>query len=368
MITSALFVLGLVLLLAGGEVLIRGATRLAAMASVPPVIIGLTVVAFSTSAPELAVAVQAAIGGHGDLVVGNVVGSNIANVLLIIGLAAAIAPLYVSQKLIRVDVPLMVGVSVGVWWMALDGRLSTLEGVLLVAGIIAYGTLAVRASRTTARPVRDQYAEAYGEPGALGRGAWPATLLLVALGIAGLVVGAHWLVGGATAAARALGVSELVIGLTIVAVGTSLPELTTSVMAALKGERDIAAGNAIGSNIFNLLLVLGLTALATPGGVPVSRAAAAFDLPVMVAASVACLPIFFFGHRISRWEGTLFVAYYAAYIAYLLLDSTWHQALGVYSAAMTWFVLPLSGVTLFVVWYRMARDPDQVRAGEAPTE
>jgi cation:H+ antiporter len=343
-ITSALFVLGLVLLLAGGEVLIRGATRLAAMASVPPVIIGLTVVAFSTSAPELAVAVQAAIGGHGDLVVGNVVGSNIANVLLIIGLA------------------------VGVWWMALDGRLSTLEGVLLVAGIIAYGTLAVRASRTTARPVRDQYAEAYGEPGALGRGAWPATLLLVALGIAGLVVGAHWLVGGATAAARALGVSELVIGLTIVAVGTSLPELTTSVMAALKGERDIAAGNAIGSNIFNLLLVLGLTALATPGGVPVSRAAAAFDLPVMVAASVACLPIFFFGHRISRWEGTLFVAYYAAYIAYLLLDSTWHQALGVYSAAMTWFVLPLSGVTLFVVWYRMARDPDQVRAGEAPTE
>ena len=348
-----LFVLGLALLLAGGEVLVRGATRLSAAAGIPPVIVGLTVVAFSTSAPELAVTTQAALGGQSDLVMGNVVGSNVANILLILGLSAAIAPLLVTQRLIRLDVPLMVGVSIGTWLLVLDGHLSRLEGALLVAGIVTYIALAIRASRKTAAVVERQYAEAYGHT----RHEALTALLLVGGGLAALVVGAGWLVDGASAAARALGVSELVIGLTIVAVGTSLPELTASLVATYKGERDIAAGNVIGSNLFNLLFVLGVTALVAPHGVPIAPAAITFDLPVMVAASIACLPIFFVGHRISRWEGTLFVAYYAAYIAYLVIAATRQPWLATFSWAMTWFVIPLSLVTLLLVWYRTVRTP-----------
>lgn len=365
MTTGFLFLLGLALLLVGGELLVRGATRLAAAAGIPPVIVGLTIVAFATSAPELAVSVQAAFSGEADLVVGNVVGSNIANLLLILGLSAAIAPLVVAQKLVRVDVPLMVGVSALVGWMALDGRINRVEGALLFAGLIAYNLAAIRASRATRPAVEAQYEAFYGEAEAVaerGRSPWLGSLSLLGLGIAGLILGARWLVDGATTAARALGVSELIIGLTIVAVGTSLPELVTSVLAAIRGERDIAAGNVIGSNIFNLLSVLGFTALLAPQGVPVPAAAIAFDLPVMLAASIACLPIFFVGNRISRWEGVLFLMYYAVYVAYLLLEAVERDAITTFRSAVLWFVIPLSVITLLLIWYRQIRERDRTPA------
>jgi cation:H+ antiporter len=170
-----------------------------------------------------------------------------------------------------------------------------------------------------------------------------------------LVSGAQWLVEGAVAIARLLGVSELIIGLTIVAVGTSLPELATSVVAAIRRERDIAVGNAIGSNIFNILSVLGLTALVAPNGVAVSPAALNFDLPVMIAVAVACLPVFFNSYRIERWEGVMFLGYYVAYTAYLALAATEHEALPLFSSVMLWFVIPLTAVTLLVVTVRTLR-------------
>jgi K+-dependent Na+/Ca+ exchanger-like protein len=240
---------GLVLLVAGAEVLVRGAAKLAAHFGIPPLIIGLTVVAFGTSAPETAVSVQAAFNGSGDLAIGNVIGSNIANVLLILGITALVAPLLVSRQLIRLDVPIMIGASLVTYALALDGSLSRLDGALLFAGIIAYTSFLIISSRKSKAPAADEFSVEYGPEAA------PkpyATLLNLALIIAGLVLlvsGSNFLVTGAVSLARALGLSELVIGLTVIAIGTSLPELATSVMAAFKGERDIAVGNIVGSNI-----------------------------------------------------------------------------------------------------------------------
>jgi cation:H+ antiporter len=178
---------------------------------------------------------------------------------------------------------------------------------------------------------------------------------LVIAGLALLVIGSNWLVNGAVALARALGVSELILGLTIIAIGTSLPELATSIIAGLRGARDIAVGNIIGSNIFNILAGLGLTALIAPGGAQVSQAALRFDIPVMIAAAVACLPIFYIGHRISRWEGGLFFGYYIAYTIYLILTATRHHAASQFRIVMLWFVIPLTVVTLLIFVYRTAR-------------
>ncbi|MCS7056613.1 MAG: calcium/sodium antiporter [Thermoflexales bacterium] len=350
-----LLVLGLGFLFAGGELLIRGAARLGTAIGISPLIVGLTIVAFTTSAPELAVSLQAAAVGQADLVIGNVVGSNISNVLLILGLSALIAPLVVRQRLIRLDVPIMIGVSILVNLLALDGHVSRLEGALLFSLLLVYLALAVWLSGEESRAIREEYASEFGEaqPGAAQR--WPLYLLAVAAGLGLLLQGANWLVEGAVALARWLGVSELIIGLTIVAVGTSLPEMATSLIAAARGERDIAVGNVVGSNIFNLLSVLGLTATVAPDGVAVASAALAFDLPVMIAVAVACLPVFFNGYRIERWEGALFVAFYVAYIAYLVLAAVQHDALPLFSNVMLWFVIPLAAITLLVVTVRALR-------------
>jgi cation:H+ antiporter len=182
-----------------------------------------------------------------------------------------------------------------------------------------------------------------------------AACILIGLGL--LVIGARWLVDGAVALAKALGVSELVIGLTIVAAGTSLPEVATSILAALRGERDIAVGNVVGSNIYNILAILGLSAIVTPGGITVAPAAVSFDIPVMIAVTLACLPIFVTGHLIARWEGFLFVGYYVAYALYLVLASLEHDALPLFSATMMAYVLPLTAVTLLVLYVRAARRP-----------
>jgi cation:H+ antiporter len=352
--TAALLVIGLALLVAGAEALVRGASRLARAAGVSPLVVGLTVVALGTSSPEIAVSLGAALGGEADIAVGNVVGSNIFNILVVLGLSAVVAPLIVAGRLVRLDVPIMIGVAVGFFALALDGRLGRVDGLLLAAGAAGYGVLTVRRSPKEADLVRAEYDRALGAR-PRGRWRWVVDLGFVVVGVWMLAVGARWLVGGAVAVAEAVGVSTLVIGLTIVAGGTSLPEVATSVVAAFRGERDIAVGNVVGSNILNLLLVAGLAAAVAGDGVSVAPAVRRFDLPVMVAASVACLPIFFTGHCIARWEGLLFLAYYAAYSAYLILDAADHDALPAFSAVMEGFVIPLTAVTLALLAYRAWR-------------
>ncbi|MBS7458470.1 calcium/sodium antiporter [Coralloluteibacterium stylophorae] len=352
--TALLLIAGLVLLLVGAEALVRGASRLAAATGLSQLVIGLTVVAFGTSAPELAVGLDAAWRGSVDVAIGNVVGSNITNVLLILGLSALVAPLVVSRQLVRLDVPVMIACSLAVLALAWNGRIGRVEGIVLALAAVAYVILQIRASRRAGEdapvPAPDAGATAVRGP----RG-WIGNGLLVLGGLALLVLGARWMVGAAVTVAEALGLSELVIGLTVIAVGTSLPEIATSLLATLRGQRDLAVGNVVGSNILNLLAVLGLTAAFAPDGLPVGRATVHFDLPVMIATAVACLPIFFTGHCIRRWEGALFLGYYVVYVAYLLLQATQHDALPAFSGTMLYFVLPLTAVTLAVTLSRSLR-------------
>lgn len=337
---------GLAALIAGGELLLRGASRLAAAMKISPVVIGLTVVAFGTSSPELAVSMQSAFADNTDLALGNAVGSNICNVLLILGISALVAPLAVSSRLIRWDVPLMIGASLLLLLFGLDGRISRVDGLVLFGGLLAYIYWSVRQSRRESRKVKAEFALELPAPTSV-----VATLMLVGFVIAGLILlglGARWLVSGAVLVALRLGVSELIIGLTVVAVGTSLPEVVASVMAAWCGERDIAVGNVVGSNLFNVLCVLGLTSAVAPEGIEVSRAALRFDIPVMIAAAVACLPVFFTGNAITRWEGGLFLAYYVAYTTYLILAATQATITRSFGSIMVGFVIPLTVITLSI--------------------
>jgi cation:H+ antiporter len=345
---------GLAVLVAGGEALVRGASALAALLRVSPLVIGLTVVAFGTSAPELAVSVQAAYGGNGDLAAGNLVGSNIANVLLILGLSALIAPLVVASKLVRIDVPLVIGASVLFLLLGMDGVIGRWDGALLFFLLLAYIAWSIREGRSESQEIQEELSGGGHKSGAPPR-PFAFQALLILAGLVLLVSGARWLVGGAVDIARLLGISELVIGLTIVAVGTSLPELVTSILAAVRGERELAVGNVVGSNLFNILGVLGLASLVSPTGIPVSPAALALDIPIMIAAAVACLPIFLTGHHIARWEGALFFFYYIAYLAYLVLDATQHAGSEGFALVMTTFVIPLTILTLGICTLRALR-------------
>ncbi|MHB0765194.1 calcium/sodium antiporter [Stutzerimonas sp. NM35] len=350
LMTFVYLLAGLVLLVAGAEVLVRGAAKLAAQFGISPLVIGLTVVAFGTSAPETAVSVQAALNGSGDIAIGNVVGSNIANVLLILGLTALVAPLVVSRQLIRLDVPIMIGASLVTFGLAWDGELSRIDGTILFSAVVIYTLfLVISSRRENAADADDEFAKEFGldEPAKPHAGLINAGLVIAGLVL--LVVGSNFLVEGAVALARALGLSELVIGLTVIAIGTSLPELATSIMAALRGERDIAVGNIVGSNIFNLLCVLGLASLVSPQAIAVSSNALAFDFPVMIAVAVACLPIFFAGYTINRWEGLLFLAYYIAYTLYLVMSSTGRPFAETFGDAILGYALPLTAITLIVI-------------------
>lgn len=342
--TLYLFFAGLGLLYLGGEFLVRGAASLARGLGISRLVVGLTVVAFATSAPELAVSLRAALAGQGDLAIGNVVGSNISNILLILGSSALAGPLIVARQVVRIEVPTMIATAGLAYAMSLDGTVSRAEGLAMFGMLIAYITRSIRMSRSE-EPVR---------PLQIRKQPFQ-DLFFIVVGVAMLVTGAQWLVNGAVALARMFGLSELVIGLTIIAVGTSLPELATSIIAGRRGEREIAVGNIVGSNIFNLLAVLGITAAVTPGGIPVPAAALSFDFPVMLAASVACLPIIMHRHEIARWKGAIFLGYYIAYIVYLLLNAAGHEALPYYSGVMLWFVIPLTVVTILTVLVRELR-------------
>jgi cation:H+ antiporter len=361
--TLLMFFAGLALLVLGANLLVRGASKLALSFGISPLVVGLTVVAFGTSAPELAVSVGAVLNGQTDIALGNVVGSNVFNVLFILGASALITPLFVDGQLIRQEVPIMIGVSLLLLLLSLDGRLGLSDGALLFGLMIAYTVYVIVQSRKQTRAAEAEYASEF-EPAAPG--GWdsrlPVQIALIAAGLAGLVLGSEWLVGAAIEFAKALGVSELVIGLTIVAAGTSMPEVATSVTAAIKGERDIAVGNVIGSNTFNILGCLGLSSLVSgTAGLGVPGAVMGFDIWVMLAVALACLPVFMTGREIARWEGFLFIAYYGAYVLYLILAAQQHAALPAFSSAMLSFVIPLTVVTLVVLVIR--RPP---RSGASP--
>lgn len=347
---------GFILLVIGAEVLVRGAARLAARFGISPLIIGLTVVAFGTSAPEMAVSTQSAFVGQGDIAIGNVIGSNIFNVLFILGLSALITPLIVSRQLVRLDVPLMIAAGFLAWLLALDGSYSRLDGFILFACIIFYTGYLVFSSLKAwkagqALEIDDEYSTQINP----NRFASLINAAYILVGLVLLVTGSNFLVSGAVDLAKALGLSELVIGLTIIAIGTSLPELATSLIAAWKGERDIAVGNIVGSNIFNLLAVLGLAGLVSPEKITVASSAIAFDFPVMLAVMIACLPIFFAGYRINRWEGALFLGYYIAYTAYLIMQSNGDAFATTFANAMLGYALPLTAITIFVIAARAWR-------------
>lgn len=355
--TIVLLLGGFVLLIAGAEALVRGASKIAAAVGIPSLIIGLTVVAFGTSSPELAVSIMSSFSGNVDIAVGNVVGSNIFNILFLLGLTALIVPLIVAQQLLWLDVPLMIGVSVLMLLLGLDGKIGKIDGAVLFTLLIAYNVFLIRQSKKEKSTlVKTEYELKYVDGKEWGTKQWVVNLVMIIIGLAMLVLGSRWLVQSATEIAKSLGVSDLIIGLTVVAAGTSLPEVATSLIASLRGERDIAVGNAIGSSIFNILAVLGISALVAPGGVPVSEAAIRFDIPIMIAAAIACLPIFFTGHRIVRWEGGVFFGYYIAYTIYLILSSTKHSALLIFDTAMLWFVMPLTVLTIIVTVVRAFRN------------
>lgn len=352
--TLVLFIAGFGLLVVGGELLIRGSSRLASALGLSPLIIGLTIVAFGTGAPELSVSLMASMKGQADVALGNVVGSNIFNVLVILGASAMVAPLTVAQRLIRWDVPIMIAVSLAVIPLSFNRVIGGFEGALLVLGLAGYTFFVIRSSKRESAAINEEYRQKY-KSGSDGRRHLIAHAILVLAGLGLLVLGTRWFVDGAVAMARYFGVSELVIGLTIVATGTSLPEIFTSIIATRRGELDIAVGNVVGSNIFNILGVLGFSALFTPQGVGVAPAAINFDIPVMIAVMFACLPIFFTGHRIDRWEGLVFLLYYAAYAAFLVLDARDHDALPVFSRIMLWFVIPITVLTLGIGVRRYAK-------------
>jgi cation:H+ antiporter len=345
---------GLTLLIVGGELLVRGASQLAATMRISPLVIGLTVVAFGTSSPELAVSVQSALGGNADIALGNVVGSNIFNILFILGLSALIVPLRVSAQLIRLDVPVMVAASALVLIFALDGRIGRIDGVLLFGGLVTYTYWCITRGRRESDEVQAEFKREISQPKA-GLAATVVQLGLIGSGLILLGVGTKGLVGGAVTVAIHLQVSQLIIGLTIVSVGTSLPEVVTSIMAAWRGERDIAVGNVVGSNLFNVLGVLGLSSIISPSGIGVSSTALYFDIPVMIAAAVACLPIFFTGNVIARWEGGLFFFYYLVYTTHLLLEAIRYESHRTVLEGMVVFVIPLTILTLLITVYRTAR-------------
>ena len=334
---------GLALLIIGGEALVRGASTIALQAGISPLVVGLIIVSAATSAPELAVSVGAVLNGEPDLAVGNVIGSNIANILLILGIAAVLSPLVIKKQLIKFDIPIMLGLSLLLLLVSLDGVLSFFDGALLLGVLAIHAVASVSIGKTDTKD--HQIGSTPELPNGKPISVWLAVVLVLS-GIGILVAGSQLLVVGAVNIATALGVSSLVIGLTVVAVGTSLPELATSIIAIRRGETDMAVGNIVGSNIFNIGMVLGIPAMIFGAGIPIANAVIAIDLPLMLAASAALLPIAFTGLVVARWEGAAFFALYIAYTAYLVLDSTGHDAAVGFNGVMLGFVLPLLAITL----------------------
>ena len=348
-LTVVYLVVGLVLLVGGAEILIKGASKLAATIGISPLIIGLTVVAFGTSAPELAVSLNASLHGQADIALGNVIGSNICNILLILGISALIAPLVVAQQLVKLDVPIMIGVSALTLFFGLDGRIDRSDGVILFLGGLAYTLfLLYQSRRETDVAIQAEYAKFGDHTRSFREASLNGGLFLG--GAVLLVIGSQLMVNSAVAIAEFLGASPLIVSLTVIALGTSLPELATSVMASIRGERDIAVGNIIGSNIFNILVVLGLSSAVSTTGVGIPQSAMSFDLPIMLAVAVMCLPICFTGNEVSRREGLLLLLYYLLYIGYLVSHATDPDS--IWADSISYVVIPLTALILGLLSWR----------------
>lgn len=351
--------LGLFVLVAGAELLVRGAVSLAELARISPLVIGLTVVAFGTSAPELAVSSISSLKGDSAIALGNVVGSNIFNVLLILGVSALIVPLSVSSQLVKLDVPIMIVASIAVAIAAANGSISRFEGVIFLLCAVVYTAWLIRTGRKEIANDESEPTDSAAEkPIAASRLVTVSVNIgLILGGLVLLVWGAKLLVDSATAIARGFGVSDMVIGLTIVAAGTSLPELATSIVAALKGQRDIAVGNVVGSNVFNLLVVLSTAAVLSSSGVPVPQSVFSFDVAFMVGVAVLCWPIFFTQAVVSRWEGALMLVLYVVYTGLLIASSVQLSWAPTGKSALVFAALPLViAVVVVIAWLQRQRN------------
>lgn len=349
--TIVLFILGLVGLIAGAELFLKAVDHFGLKWGVSPLIMGLTVVAFATGAPELAISVKAAFSGSADLVLGNIIGSNIANILLILGITAVISPLNITRRVVSIDVPIVIVASAAVYIMALDGGLSTIDGVILLLGFVAYSYFTfVQIKKNTGDGEVEEVFQYEMSPDELARGAYfyVQNIGLLLIGLVLIVLGSNWMVDSAVTIARILGLSELVIGLTIVSIGTSLPEVATSLSAARKGKADIAVANVMGSNLYNMLLTLGLTLVIAPNILAVSEDAITLDLPFMVAVSIACIPIFIAGFNLTRMDGSIFLIYYTTYLTYLVLDALGSPIVEAMQTIMMFAVIPAT--ILYMIW------------------
>lgn len=339
MLITVQLVIGFGLLIAGAELLVRGAERISVLFGLSPLLVGMTVVAYGTSAPELAINISAIyeVPPRSGLVVGNIVGSNIANILLVLGLTAIVMPLVVPRRLVLTTLPFMLLTCCSVYVVGFDGLISPMEGTAMFVTALLYSIVLFYRERHESKPHAETKAEAARSViRPLGLNA-----LLLVVGLALLIYGANLLVEACMDIAKLLHVSELVIGLSIVAVGTSLPELATSIVACLKGKRDLAVGNIVGSNIFNILLVLGLCAGLSPDGIVVEAHALEFDIILMIVVAAACLPIFASNFKIDRWEGVLLLAYYIAYIVYLYLSYANEVTATLIERPLLYWVIPL---------------------------
>jgi len=343
--TIPLFILGLIILIIGANVLVCGASRLAASFGVSPLAIGLTIVAVGTASPEIAVSMRAALNGQGDLTLGNVLGSNIFNILFVLGVTSIAAPIVLAEQIIRKDAPIMLGISLLAFALAFDGNISTLDGWALLVLLIVHTVFALRQSRKENKDIQNEYAKEFSEKESGMPKSPSVNIALIAAGVGLLVLGSNWLVDSAVVIAKSLDVSELIIGLTIVAVGTSLPEVATSLVAALKKESDIAVGNAVGSNIFNLLGVLGAGAAFAPQGILVPERVLAFDFSVMVFVALVTIPVFYIDNRISPLEGGLFLTYYAMYLVHVVLEASHSSILPV----LNWILITFAPVTFIAL-------------------
>ena len=319
----AWFLSGLTALIVGAEVMVKGGSRLAARLGISPIVVGLTVVSIGTSMPELAVGVVAAGQGSGALAVGNIAGTNVVNLLLILGLSAVIAPLVLQLRTIRFELPMMAAAALLLWALAADGVMSRVDGAILLTGAVAYTAAVILSARRESREVFDEFSDEYGHVATVAvRNQTLRELMMLVGGVALVVAGADWLVDGAVGMAREFGVSDALIGLTVVAIGTSAPELATTVVSTLRGDRDIAIGNLLGSSIYNIALILGVTCLVPAHGLLLPSSLVRIDIPIMVIVALACIPIFITGRRVSRGEGIAMVTAYGAYLVFLLATQT----------------------------------------------
>ena len=350
--TLFLFIVGLASLIFGAELFLKAVDHFGLKWGVSPLIMGLTVVAFATGAPELAISIKAAASGSADLVLGNIIGSNIANILLILGITSLISLLHIAKRVILIDLPIVVAVSLTLFLLAKDGTLTKMDGGVLIMGLIGYSIFTYYRIQKSKNGDPVFAYEKKAEELASGTWFYIKNGGMLILGLALIVQGSNWMVDSAVTIATLLGISELVIGLTIVSIGTSLPEVATSVAAARKGNADIAVANVLGSNLYNMLLTLGLTLLISPHVLQVSAVAIHFDLPFMIIVTLICIPLFLGGYNLTRTDGSIFLFYYASYITFLVLDALSAPFKEYMAMAMYWVVSPIT--ILYIVWQLVA--------------